>query len=276
MEFIEVKNLGRGSHGVVELVKMTKPVPMLLAVKSSPSPSSSLQKEFRILPQFLGLPNIVQCHGALFSSKYDKLFLEYASGGSLKDLIKKYGGKIPEPDVRHYTAMILQGLFYIHRKGYVHCDIKPHNILVYPSDESCSRCTLKLADFGLAKEPGERETKVSRGCFRGTARYMPPESVRLGEITAALDIWSLGCVVVMMMTGEPPWGSSVTDWYDLEEKIGWSTDTPDIPGDMSAAGKDFLNKCFDRDPRQRWTVEKLIWHPFVFESPLLAVNHLLD
>ncbi|KAE8667285.1 Serine carboxypeptidase 44 [Hibiscus syriacus] len=255
LEFVKVKSIGE----VVDLVKTVKGVPRLLAVKSSLSPSSSLRKEYRILQEFIGCPSIVQCHGDQFLSidelevEYDNVNLEYASGGSLLDLIGKYGGRIPESDVRRYTKMILEGLYYVHQKGYVHCDIKPENILVYPLDESGSRLTLKLADFGSAKEPGEQDPKPGRGCVRGTAPYMSPESVKHGEISASLDVWSLGCVVREMIFGLHPKDSATTS--------GCSRDVPRV---MSVAGTDFLNKCFDLDPKRRWTVDKLIGHPFCF------------
>ncbi|KAE8654750.1 Serine carboxypeptidase 44 [Hibiscus syriacus] len=270
LEFVKVKSIGEGSFAVVDLVKTVKGVPRLLAVKSSPSPSSSLRKEYRILREFIGFPSIVQCHGDRFLSidelevEYDNVFLEYASGGSLLDLIGRYGGRIPESEVRRYTKMILEGLYYVHQKGYVHCDIKPENILVYPLDESGSRFNLKLADFGSAKEPGEQDRKPGRGCVQGTAPYMSPESVKHGEISAALDVWSLGCVVREMMTGLHPWERLVIDSEDSATTSDCSRDVPDVPRDMSVAGTDFLNKCFDLDPKRRYTVDKLIGHPFVF------------
>ncbi|KAF2309389.1 hypothetical protein GH714_001874 [Hevea brasiliensis] len=117
------------------------------------------------------------------------LLLEYAPGGSLADLINKYGGKIPECDVRRYTRMILKGLSSIHNNGYVHCDLKPANILVFPSDQQDFQ--LKIADFGLAKEPDEDNSRkfFYQYTFRGTPLYMSPESVKHAEISPALDIW---------------------------------------------------------------------------------------
>ncbi|KAE8710303.1 hypothetical protein F3Y22_tig00110325pilonHSYRG00147 [Hibiscus syriacus] len=181
LQFVKVKNIGEGSYAVVDLVKTINAVPRLLALKSSPSPSSSLRKEYQILRQFLCCTSIVQCYGDKFLSidelevEYDNnVFPEYASGGSLLDLIGKYGGRIPESAVRRYTKMILEGLY-------------------------------NLADFGSPKEPGEQDPKPGRGCVRGTAPYMSPESVKHGEITAALDKWSLGCVVREIMNGLNRW-----------------------------------------------------------------------
>ncbi|XP_021288481.1 mitogen-activated protein kinase kinase kinase YODA-like [Herrania umbratica] len=236
IRWIKLKTLGRGSYGVVHLVKIIETVPRVFAVKRSPPPCSSLWKEYRILQQFRGCPNIVQCFDMLtiIESEVPKynLFLDYAPGGDLLNLIKKYGGKI----------------------------------LVYPSDQPDSLSTLKIADFGLAKEPEETDgprTSPYEPTFRGTALYMSPESVKDGNITAVLDIWSLGCVVVEMMTGNPPLGS-VTTYEKLAMKIASTDYIPDIPQDMSNLGKDFLMKCFAKDPRNRWTAAMLRSHPFTY------------
>ncbi|XP_017979753.1 PREDICTED: mitogen-activated protein kinase kinase kinase 3 [Theobroma cacao] len=232
---------------------------MLLTLEGIPYPST-----------VRGCPNIVQCFDMLTIIESEvpnyNLFLDYAPGGDLLNLIKKYGGKIPESHVKSYTRMLLEGLRDVHKRGYVHCDLKPGNILVHPSDQPDSLSTLRIADFGLAKEP--EETDGPRTCphqltFRGTARYMSPESVKDGNITAALDIWSLGCVVVEMMTGNPPW-ESVTTNRELAMKIALTDYIPDIPQDMSNLGKDFLMKCFAKDPRNRWTAAMLRSHPFIY------------
>ncbi|XP_022774051.1 mitogen-activated protein kinase kinase kinase 17-like [Durio zibethinus] len=272
MDWIKLKTLGKGSHGVVHLVKPTNSVSddRLFAVKSCRyKDSSSLQKELQIFKQFVGCGNIVQCYGAMLSIDDQgmvvyNLFLEYAPGGNLLDLMsKKYGGKIPECDVKCYVRMLLEGIRDIHQRGYVHCDLKPANILVFPSDQYGSISSLKIADFGLVRRPGERDmSKVEplMQAFPGTAAYMPPESVTDGKISAALDIWSLGCIVIEMITGKLPW--EYQNLRDLAIKIGFSRHPP-IPETISSKGKDFLMKCFERDPSERWTADMLLSHPFL-------------
>ncbi|MBA0820608.1 hypothetical protein Gohar_028327 [Gossypium harknessii] len=95
------------------------------------------------------------------------MFLEYVPRGSLLDLMNRYGGKIPERDVNCYTQMILEGLLDIHEKGYIHSNLKPGNILVFPLQHGTGLSTLKIADFGLAKQ---QEIKDTRSGFRGTRR----------------------------------------------------------------------------------------------------------
>ncbi|XVF31614.1 hypothetical protein REPUB_Repub17cG0006400 [Reevesia pubescens] len=277
MEWIKLKTLGKGSYGVVHLVKpISNSVSddRVFAVKSCLyKDSDSLQKELEILQQFSDCGNIVKCYGDVLSIDDQgmvvyNLFLEYARGGSLSDLIiKKYRGKIPECDVKCYTKMLLEGIRDIHARGYVHCDLKPANILVFPPEGYGSISSLKIADFGMVRRPGEShisEVEPWMLHFPGTAVYMPPESVTDGKIKASLDIWSLGCIVLEMITGKLPW--KYQNRRDLAIKIGFSRYPPKIPETMSSTGKDFLMKCFARDPSERWTADMLLSHPFLLPN----------
>ncbi|XP_012472596.1 mitogen-activated protein kinase kinase kinase 20 [Gossypium raimondii] len=172
------------------------------------------------------------------------MFLEYAPEGSLLDLMDKYGGKIPERDVNCYTQMILEGLLDVHEKGFIHSDLKPSNILVFTPQHGTYLPILKIADFGLAKQQGAKDT---RSGFRGTKYYMSPESI-VGEVSGALDIWSLGCIVVEMITRRLPWDTHDQD--DLRDKL-LRGESPNIPEDMSKLGKSFLRECFTIDPNKR-------------------------
>ncbi|XVF00908.1 hypothetical protein REPUB_Repub04eG0042400 [Reevesia pubescens] len=273
---VRIKVLGKGSYGVVHLVKTMAPVPdQFYAVKSADEAiSSSIREEQEILQQFIGCPNIVQSFGGFTSVQRDQgkvynLFLEYAAGGSLSDLMKKYGGQIPERDAKCYARMILQGLVYIHRKGFIHSDLKPDNILVFPPQDGIGLDTLKIADFGLVKQYGVKDTRVWAYGFCGTAAYMSPESL-LGEVSGALDVWSLGCVIVQMITGRLP--MVCRNLKDLRDKL-LSGELPHIPENMSIMGKDFLMKCFARNPNERWTAIMLLNHPyFLSEENLFSLR----
>ncbi|XP_017628519.1 mitogen-activated protein kinase kinase kinase 20-like [Gossypium arboreum] len=270
MEVLKIKVLGKGSYGVVYLVKTVAPAyNQIYALKSANEEYSLfLRKEEEILLKFVNCSNIIQCYGGFTSVEREQrmvynIFLEYAPGGSLLDLIKKYGGKIPERDVNCYTQMILEGLLDIHEKGYIHSDLKPGNILVFPPQHCTRLSTLKIADFGLAKREGVQDTWIG---FRGTKYYMSPESI-VGEISGALDIWSLGCIVVQMITGRLPWDTC--DGDKLNDKL-LRGESPNIPEDMSELGKSFLKECFVVDPNKRWNASKLLCHPY-----LLLPEHML-
>ncbi|KAE8654944.1 putative FAD-binding Berberine family protein [Hibiscus syriacus] len=224
---------------------------------------SSLQKEKEILKSLVDCTNFVGCFGGFTSVEPDQtmrynLFLEYASGGTLLDLMNIKGGKIPECDAKGYTRMIVEGVTDIHERGYVRSDLKPANILVFPSHGN--GITLKIADFGLAKHWGEKD-EISGLCFRGAEEYMSPESIK-GEMSGALDVWSVGCILMEMISGKIPWKYS--NLKDLTKKL-LKGETPEFPENMLTDGKDLLAMCFARDPNQRWTANMLLSHPFLFQ-----------
>ncbi|KAF5741810.1 mitogen-activated protein kinase kinase kinase 2-like [Tripterygium wilfordii] len=182
--------------------------------------------------------------------------MEYASGGSLASLIEKSNG-LPEREVRRYAKHLLLGLLHIHDSGYVHCDIKPDNVLLVPSRNS-GTYVAKIADFGLSKR------RKSDPNLRGTPMYMSPEVIVDGFQEAPSDIWALGCVVLEMLTGNPPWGSD-PNWTseELLIKIAEYWVLPNIPRGISNDARSFLKACFVRKPRFRFTAEMLLQHPFV-------------
>lgn len=259
--------IGRGSFGTVSLAipinNYFSLFPNPIVVKSSEfTNSGSIRNEKEVLSQ-LGNnhPHIIHFFGhsiSLSSAKgahFYNLFLELAGKGSLADHLRFSGGKFESCDVKRYTESILKGLSYIHQQGFVHCDIKLQNILLFDHGVA------KIADFGLAKRVLEKET----GCqLRGTPLYMSPEIVAGGEVGSPADIWALGCSVVEMVSGKPAWNCSPEcDVSALLYKIGVTGESPEIPGNLCHEGKDFLQKCFAKDPKERWTARMLLDHPFL-------------
>lgn len=275
MEWFRGERIGHGSFGTVDLA-----IPRmrnfdncsLMAVKScASSHSSSLVNEKEILDELKDCSQIIQSFGDCYSiengEKLYNVLLEYASGGDLGDKIKNSSsGKFSEFEVQRCTKSILQGIDSIHRNGFVHCDIKLQNVLLFSSKLGGNNL-IKIADFGLAKKAG----KLNLGYeLRGTPMYMSPEMVAGGEQEAPADIWALGCMVVEMLTGAPAWKCrKETDFGGLFMRIGVGEEVPEIPKELSEDGKDFLGKCFVKDPRSRWTAEMLLRHPFVANDDLL-------
>lgn len=256
--------IGRGSTATVSIAISDSGE--IFAVKSADLSSSAfLQKEQSILST-LSSPHIVKYIGSGLTRENDGLvyniLMEYVSGGSLNHLIKNSGGKLPEPAIRSYTRQILNGLMYLHERGIVHCDLKSQNVLVEENG------VLKIADMGCAKSVAESE-------FAGTPAFMAPEVARGEEQRFAADVWALGCTVVEMMTGSSPW-PELNDVVAAMYKIGFSGESPEIPVWITEKAKDFLMNCFKKDPKQRWTVQELLKHPFLDNEESQSSEYCLN
>ncbi|CAN4079672.1 unnamed protein product [Withania somnifera] len=264
MDWIRGGTIGHGSFGKVSFAiprsQNTLFSPRMVAKSSYSSCSATLLNEKLILEELKGCPQIIYFLGDNYTyengEKLYNVLLEYASGGALSDKLKNSGDhRLPEFEVKKYTKGLLRGLDYVHKSGYVHCDIKLQNILLGENGQ------VKIADFGLAKRVETNKDDKLRCELRGTPLYMSPEMVTGGEQDTPADIWALGCVVAEMATGKPVWRCS--DITKLLMTIGVGDELPDIPERFSGEGKDFLEKCFVKDPRKRWTAEMLLKHPFV-------------
>ncbi|XP_038887174.1 mitogen-activated protein kinase kinase kinase 18 [Benincasa hispida] len=247
--------IGHGSSATVYLATAVSSGE-LFAVKSADLLKSDfLKTEQRILSS-LSHPSIVGYRGFDVTRENGKLmfhlFMEYAASGTLTDEIVRRGGRIKETAAAFYTRQIVGGLEYLHKQGFVHCDIKAKNILIGEDG-------LKIADFGCSKWVCEAEAVIG-----GTPMFMAPEVARGEKQGISSDIWSLGCTLIEMVTGAPPWpipGDPVSVLY----RIGYSGESPEIPSFLSEKAKDFLSKCLRRDATERWSANQLLEHPFLRE-----------
>ncbi|KAJ4832503.1 hypothetical protein Tsubulata_000058 [Turnera subulata] len=274
--------LGKGGFGSVFLAKKKtttftinseqkkkkKPfLPPQVAVKSAMfDKASSLMHENEILCDLKASPYVLKCYGdevteLIGGQKVYNLLLEYCSGLTLQHHIIRAGRDgLPESHVKCYALDIARGLNHVHSCGYVHCDIKPGNILLVQDEKRTPvGFRAKIADFGLALK---EDQAWDSGDWRGTYRYMSPEIVRDKEVGYAGDIWALGCTVVEMLSGKPCWPPEV-EVDSLLQIIGYSNSLPRFPSGISDEALDFLCKCFCRSSLHRWSAEKLLEHPFL-------------
>lgn len=205
------------------------------------------------LLKILKHPNIVKYHGFVKTSTSLNVFLEFCSGGSLRQLYKRRGRGIPELEVIPYVKLILQGLNYLHEQGVVHRDVKAANVLVTEHGE------IKLADFGVATKVSSQHHSVV-----GTPNWMAPETVLGGEgLCTASDIWSLGATIIELFTTHPP-------YHELNamatlHAIG-TDEHPPIPKGISPLAKGFLLECFQKQPSLRVTAKLLLKHKWLAPS----------
>ncbi|ETS76748.1 hypothetical protein PFICI_12135 [Pestalotiopsis fici W106-1] len=265
--------IGQGSFGCVYLA-LHAITGELLAVKQveAPSPGANSQSDSRkksmiealkreiSLLRDLRHPNIVQYLGCSSSQEHLNIFLEYVPGGSVQTMLNSYGA-LPEPLVRSFVRQILQGLSYLHNQDIIHRDIKGANILVD------NKGTIKISDFGISKKLeatnilGGAANNKHRPSLQGSVFWMAPEVVKQTSYTRKADIWSLGCLVVEMMTGNHPF----PDCSQLQAifKIGGGRATPTIPDTASPEATSFLNQTFEIDHNKRPSADELILSDFL-------------
>jgi serine/threonine protein kinase len=122
--------------------------------------------------------------------------LRYAENGSLGQTLKAFG-KLNERLVASYVVKILEGLHYLHQCDVVHCDLKAANILTTKTGN------VKLSDFGVSLNLRAMEREMKD--VAGTPNWMAPEVIELKGASPKSDIWSLGCTVIELLTGRPPY-----------------------------------------------------------------------
>ncbi|KAK0103031.1 Suppressor of Sensor Kinase (SLN1) [Cadophora gregata f. sp. sojae] len=229
-----------------------------------PTIAGQIRDEMNVL-EVLDHPNVVSYHGIEVHRDKVYIFMEFCSGGSLAGLLE-HGRIEDEQVIMVYSLQLLEGLAYLHESGIVHRDIKPENILLNHNG------VIKYVDFGAAKviarqgktlvaaEPGKANKSMT-----GTPMYMSPEVIK-GENpgrAGAVDVWSLGCVILEMATGRRPWASLDNEWaimYNIAQG-----NPPQLPtiDQLSPEGIDFLKRCFVRDPKKRASAAELLQHEWI-------------
>ncbi|CDW77165.1 3-phosphoinositide-dependent protein kinase-1 [Stylonychia lemnae] len=247
-EFTFMKEIGQGAYGTVFLGK-DKMTDKMVAIKSvnqkrilELDKTRSVFREKQLLTE-LQHPNIVKLVTTLKDEENLYFIFEHCPNGTLFDLISKkcteiviqfYIEKLDERLVKYYTAQLISVLDLLQKNNVMHRDLKPQNVLI---DENFN---LKVIDFGDAKKFGEIDEEPvqrkpneeiqefmdpsqlepdfdRRGTFVGTLNYVAPEMVQRNESCLSTDLWSMGCILYKMLTGNVPFTGTVN--YVVFQKI---------------------------------------------------------
>ena len=142
-------------------------------------------------------PNIVNVYDVGQEGKVHYIVMEYVDGQNLKEIIKNEG-VLDEYTALDITKQIAQALSAAHKKGVIHRDIKPHNILISNEDRQ-----VKVADFGIAKAVSN-STITNIGSIIGSVHYFSPEQAKGQPVANNADLYSLGIVLYEMLIGRVP------------------------------------------------------------------------
>lgn len=191
----------------------------------------------------LAHPNIVNIYDVGEDGGSQYIVMEYVSGPTLKEVIQQKGCLEPIEAVR-IAKEIASALESAHRNNLVHCDIKPHNILVMPDGH------IKVTDFGIARAVSA-STMTYSGSVMGSVHYFSPEQAKGTVITTKSDVYSLGVVLYEMLTGQLPFNGETSVSIALkhlqEEPVPIRQLNPSIPPVLEA----IVQKAMSKDPADR-------------------------
>ena len=185
--------------------------------------------------------------------------MEYLSGGSIADLCKRYG-RLGETICRQYTIQVIQALIYLHSKDVVHGDLKGANVLLTKNGEQ-----IKLCDLGSSRLMEQEQSYQSiKTVINGTLAWMAPESFESKQGKKS-DVWSLGCLIVEMLTGDNPWGRRLEEGnaiFELQRALQ-NKERPEVPKFVSSECANFVQRCLRHTYKERPYAHELLDDPWL-------------
>jgi len=195
-------------------------------------------------------PNIVQVYDTGIDEGRHYIVMEYVQGRSGAQILQRHG-PLDGETTAEIGAQACAGLDYAHRRGIIHRDVKPGNLMIVGGPVGGGEMTMKLTDFGIAR--AVEQTRITQvGSVVGTAAYLSPEQVRGEEATPATDVYALGVVLYQFLTGRLPYeGSTLAELavrQQNEKPLPPSTYNDEVPETLGAA----VLRALEGDPNRRY------------------------
>ncbi|XP_043830102.1 serine/threonine-protein kinase 17A isoform X1 [Dromiciops gliroides] len=231
--------------------------------------------EIAVLELAQGNQRVISLHEVYETSSEMILVLEYAAGGEIFDqCVAEREEAFKEKDVQRLMRQILEGVSFLHAHNVVHLDLKPQNILL--TSES-PLGDIKIVDFGLSRmmESSEELREIM-----GTPEYVAPEILSYDPISTATDMWSIGVLAYVMLTGISPFlGDNKQETFlnISQMNISYSEEEFDV---VSESAIDFIKALLVKKPEDRATAEECLRHPWLTQGsspePPFRVKSLME
>ncbi|XP_059392660.1 SNF-related serine/threonine-protein kinase-like [Carassius carassius] len=250
------RTLGKGHFAVVKLARhvftgQLVAVKVIDKTKLDDLATGHLLQEVRCM-KLVQHPNVVRLYEVIDTQTKLYLILELGDGGDMYDYILRHEGGVAEDMAKVHFAQIVRAIAYCHRLHVVHRDLKPENVVFFRQQG-----TVKLTDFGFSNhfQPG---TMLMTSC--GSLAYSAPE-ILLGEEydAPAVDIWSLGVILYMLVCGHPPFQEA----NDSETLIMIMDCRYNVPSHVSPECKDLISRMLQRDPAKRASLTEIEGHSWL-------------
>ncbi|XP_047249077.1 SNF related kinase b [Girardinichthys multiradiatus] len=250
------RTLGRGHFAVVKLGRHVNTgqlvaVKMIDKTKLDVMATSHLLQEVRCM-RLVQHPNVVCLYEVIDTPTTLYLVMELAEGGDLYDYILRHDGGVAEGTAKRHFAQIVRAVSYCHQLHVVHRDLKPENVVFFPQQGA-----VKLTDFGFSNlfQPG---MMLATSC--GSLAYSAPE-ILLGEEydAPAVDIWSLGVILYMLVCGVPPFQET----NDSETLVMILDCRYSVPEHVSDNCRDLISRMLQKDPCRRASLGEIEAHQWL-------------
>ncbi|XP_063281476.1 serine/threonine-protein kinase 17A-like [Pelobates fuscus] len=257
------KELGRGKFAVVkkcvELVTGKEYAAKFLRKRRKGEDCRcDIVNEIAVLEMARFSPYVVDLHEVYETNSEIILVMEYAAGGEIfNQCVADQDEAFTEKDVIRLIHQILQGISYLHRNNVVHLDLKPQNILLTSSNPLGD---IRIVDFGLSRQV---DTIKEVREILGTPEYVAPEVLNYEPISTATDMWSVGVLTYVMLTGESPFlGDTKQETFLNISQVNIEYSQGVFEG-ISDQAVDFIKSLLIKNPRKRARADQCLKHPWL-------------
>ncbi|XP_075702542.1 serine/threonine-protein kinase 17A-like [Rhinoderma darwinii] len=270
------KELGRGKFAVVKkcvelLTGKEYAAKFLRKRRKGEDCRSDIINEIAILEMARFSPYVVALHEVFETNSEIILVMEYAAGGEIfNQCVADQDEAFTEKDVVRLIHQILQGVLYLHRNNVVHLDLKPQNILLTSSKPLGY---IRIVDFGLSRQVDSiKEVRE----ILGTPEYVAPEVLSYEPISTATDMWSIGVLTYVMLTGVSPFlGDTKQETFLNISQVAIQYSQEEFEG-ISDEAINFIKSLLIKNPRKRARADQCLNHawlsPYQDPEPLKPIT----